>query len=76
MQKKKQVNSSPSKNPNKKNNTLLACLHDQNKSGFFGWPAFFPANQGFLKNFQIALIGWIKSGPPKSHFWFDHVNRL
>jgi len=26
---------------------------------------FFPANQGFLKTFQIALFGWIKAGPPK-----------
>jgi len=25
----------------------------------------FPANQGFLKTFQIALIGWLKAGPPK-----------
>jgi len=23
----------------------------------------FSANQGFLKTFQIALIGWIKAGP-------------
>jgi len=31
------------------------------------WRAgFFPANQGFLKAFQIALIGWIKAGPPKN----------
>jgi len=22
---------------------------------------FFPANQGFLKTFQIALMGWIKA---------------
>jgi len=29
-----------------------------------GW--FFPANQGFLKTFQIALIGWIKADPPKT----------
>jgi len=29
----------------------VACLHDQNKSGFFGGPAFFPANQGFLNTF-------------------------
>jgi len=36
----------------------------------------FPANQGFLKTFFIALIGWLKAGPPKSHFCFDHVNRL
>jgi len=25
----------------------------------------FPVNQNFLKTFQIALIGWIKAGPPK-----------
>jgi len=25
----------------------------------------FPANQSFQKAFQIALIGWIKAGPPK-----------
>jgi len=25
----------------------------------------FPANQSFLKTFQVALIGWIKAGPPK-----------
>jgi len=25
----------------------------------------FPANQGFLKPFKIALIGWKKAGPPK-----------
>jgi len=43
---------------------LLACLHDQNKSGFFS------ANQGFLKTSQIALIGWIKAGPPKKLFLF------
>jgi len=32
----------------------------------------FPAYQGFLKTFQIALIGW-KAGPPKNFgfmvFW-------
>jgi len=54
-------------------NRLLACLHDQSKSGFFGGPAFF---QSFLKPSQIALIGWINVGPPKSHFSIDHVNRL
>jgi len=36
----------------------------------------FSANHGFLKTFQIVLIGWIKAGPPKSHFCFDLVNRL
>jgi len=30
----------------------------------------------FLKTFQIALIGWIKAGPPKKPLLFDHVNRL
>jgi len=35
------------------------------------WRAgFFPANQGFLKTFQIALIGWIKAGPPKKPLLF------
>jgi len=43
---------------------LLACLHDQNKSGVFGGTAFFQP-QSFLKTFQIALIGWVKAGPPK-----------
>jgi len=31
---------------------------------------FFPTNQGFLKTFQIALIGWIKTGPPKEPLLF------
>jgi len=35
------------------------------------WRAgFFPANQGFLKTLQIALIGWIKAGPPKKPLLF------
>jgi len=35
------------------------------------WKAsFFPANQGFLKTFQIALIGWIKADPPKKPLLF------
>jgi len=54
----------------------LACLHDQNKSGFFWKAGFFPTNQGFFKTYQITLIGWLKAGPSKSHFCFDHVNRL
>jgi len=48
-----------------RNVALLACLHDQNKIGFFGGPAFFPANQSFLNTVSIALIGWIKAGTPK-----------
>jgi len=43
---------------------FLACLHDQAKSGFF------PANQGYLKTFQIALIDWIKAGLPKKSVLF------
>jgi len=35
------------------------------------WRAdFFPANQGFLKTFQIALIGWIKADPTKEPILF------
>jgi len=35
------------------------------------WRAgFFPANQGFWKTFQIALIGRIKAGPPKKSLLF------
>jgi len=44
--------------------TILACLHDQSKSGFLEGRLFL-ATQSFLKTFQIALIGWIKAGPPK-----------
>jgi len=52
-------------------NPQLACLHDQNKSGFFGRPAFFqPINQSFKKTSQIALIDWIKAGPPKKPLLF------
>jgi len=36
----------------------------------------YPANQSNLKSIQKALIGWKKAGPPKKHFYFDHVNRL
>jgi len=51
-----------------------ACLHDQNKSGIFGGPAFFQPIRAFWILFQFALIGWIKAGPPKRplSFW----NRL
>jgi len=35
------------------------------------WRAdFFPANQRFWKTFQIALVGWIKAGPPKEPLLF------
>jgi len=34
------------------------------------------ANQSNLKSIQKALIGWIKAGLPKRHFYFAHANRL
>jgi len=41
------------------------------------WRAgFYPANQSNLKSFQKALIGWKTPALQKSHFCFDHVNRL
>jgi len=42
--------------------TLLACLHDQNKSDFLEG-RFHPANQNNLKSIQKALVGWKKSRP-------------
>jgi len=30
----------------------VACLHDQNKSGFFGWPAFFQPIRAIRKVFK------------------------
>jgi len=39
----------------------LACLHDQNESGFFGGPVF-SSHQRFLKTFQDWLD---KSRPSK-----------
>jgi len=39
------------------------------KVAFFGGPAF-SASQSFLNSFLIALIGWIKSGPPKKPLLF------
>jgi len=35
------------------------------------WRAgFFPTNQGSLKTFQIALIGWIIAGPQNTPLLF------
>jgi len=47
----------------------LAGLHDPNKSGFLGGPAFFQPIS-FLNTFSIALIGWIKPGLPKKPLLF------
>jgi len=33
-------NVSPNEEHKRSRKTLLACLHDQHKSGLFGWPAF------------------------------------
>jgi len=41
------------------------------KAKVFFWRAgFFQANQSFLKISRIALIGWIKAGPPKKLLLF------
>jgi len=50
--------------------TVITCLHDQNKSGFFWRAGFYSANQNNLKCFQKALIGWKKAGPPKKPLSF------
>jgi len=44
----------------------IASLHDQNKSTFFGGPAFIQPIRTICK----------KPALQKSHFCFDHVNRL
>jgi len=52
-------------------------LFTWSKQKLLFWRAgLFLANQSFLKTFQTALIDRIKAGPLKSHFYFDHVNRL
>jgi len=50
-------------------NRLLAYLHDQNKSGFFGRPAFIQPIRIIWKVFKKLAL-------QKSHFCFDHVNWL
>jgi len=44
---------------------VVACLHDQNKSG-----RLFSRQIGLFENISDC------SDPPKSHFCFDHVNKL
>jgi len=46
------------------NLALLASLHDQNKSVFFG-SRLLSIQSEHLKSFQKTLIGWKKAGPPK-----------
>jgi len=44
---------------------LLACLHDQNKSGFFGEPDFFQPIRELFENF-LNCSDWLdKSRPSK-----------
>jgi len=56
--------------------SLLACLHDQNKSGFFEGP---PSNlpiRPIEKVFKNIWLAEKKLALQKSHLYFDHVNRL
>jgi len=55
---------------------LLACLNNQNKSGFFEGPAFI---QPIIAIWKVKKKPWLAEKKPafqKSHFCFDHVNRL
>jgi len=50
----------------------LACLHDQNKSGFFGGRAFFQPICAFRKRFRKLWLTGKKPAPQKGHillFW-------
>jgi len=40
------------------------------KAAFLEGPGFYPANQNNLKSIKKALIGWIKTGPPKKPLLF------
>jgi len=47
---------------------LLTCLHDQNKVAFLeGWLS---SQLEVFEYFFIALIDWIKAGPPKKPLLF------
>jgi len=54
----------------------LVRLHDQNKSGFFGGPAFIQPVRAIWKVFKRSWLAGKKPALQKSHFCFDHVNRL
>jgi len=55
---------------------LLACFHGQNKSGFFGGPAFIQPIRAIWKVFKKSWLAGKKPTLQKSYFCFDHVNRL
>jgi len=54
----------------------IACLHDQNKSGFFGEPAFIQPIRTIWRVFKKLWLAGKKPALQKCHFYFDHVNRL
>jgi len=56
--------------------TLLASLHDQNKSGFFEGPAFNQPIRAIYNLFKELRLAGKKPALEKSHFCFDHLNRL
>jgi len=56
--------------------TKVAFLEDRLLSSQSEQSEKFSKSPDNLKSFQKALIGWKKAGPPKSHFCFDHINRL
>jgi len=53
----------------------LACLHDQNKNGFFGCRLL--SSQSEQSEKFSKSPDWLEKKPPlkKSHFCFHHVNR-
>jgi len=54
----------------------IACLHDQNKSGFYGGSAFIQPIRAMRKVFIKPWLARKKPALQKSHFCFDNVNRL
>jgi len=53
----------------------LACLNDQNKSGFFGGPAFIQPIRAIEKVLKKLWLVGKKPALQKSHFCFDHVTQ-
>jgi len=53
--------------------TPIACLHDQNKSGFYGGPAFIQPIRAIWKVFKKSWLARKKPALQKSHFCYDHV---
>jgi len=47
---------------------LIACLHDQNKSGFFGGPAFIQPVRTIWKVFKKLWLAGKKPALQKCHF--------